>query len=130
MRGYLVLLVSATVLTAACGGDDGAQSAVDAPSASAVQPSAGQHPWRVVITRSDGRTQIAESVDRPVVCGAQEEPKVIFLCGTSWVEGQPLPIAWDFLPVLLEEGETYAIEGPETPAPESEQSPTPTSVPR
>jgi hypothetical protein len=82
-------------------------------------------PWRLVITHADGRTEVVESVDEPIICSSQEEPRVLFFCGTSAVEGQPLPVAWDFLPVNLDAGDTYRLEGPATPQPEPE-GPTPT----
>jgi len=87
--------------------------------------------WRLLVTRSDGRTEIHASLDRPIICGSQGQPKILFFCGTSNVQGQPLPIAWDFLQVNIDAGDTYAIEGPPTPEPiDDGGTPTPTVMGR
>jgi hypothetical protein len=85
--------------------------------------------WRVIITRADGTTEIHPSLDPPIICDQQEEPRMVFLCGTRYVEGQSLPIAWDFLPVYIGAGDTYTVETPAWLTPEpTPTTPTPTVI--
>jgi hypothetical protein len=83
--------------------------------------------WRLIITLADGTTETHFSADKPIICGSQEEPKVIFFCGTGEVDGNP--IAWDFLPVNIGAGDTYVIEPPGGPtATPGWDAPTPTVI--
>jgi hypothetical protein len=68
------------------------------------------------------------SLDEPIICGSEDEPRILYFCGTSAVEGQSLPVAWDFRPVNIGAGDSYRIEGPPTPTGSEARSPTPTVI--
>ncbi|MEO7666698.1 MAG: hypothetical protein ABIU97_06655 [Dehalococcoidia bacterium] len=127
---YFAQPLCAAFLTALLiGCSDDVNEAPEVPDSNDVGHSDKRGEWRLVITRVDGRIEVVDSLDQPIVCGSQEDPKIVFFCGTGFVEGQSMPVAWDFLPVNLDAGETYTIEGPATPR-RAEDSVTPTVIPR
>ena len=85
------------------------------------------HTWRLIVTRAAGQIEVVNSLDQPVICDTQDDPKIVYFCGTRMVEGQPLPVAWDFLPVNLDAGEMYSIEGPPTQPTQADKG-TPTAT--
>jgi hypothetical protein len=89
-------------------------------------PQSDETPWKLIIERADGSTQIIESVTSPIVCDQRDEPRIISLCADAMVNGQR--IAVDFIQVNLDAGESYSIEGPPTPLPIEDGTPTPTVI--
>ena len=83
--------------------------------------------WRLIITRADRTVETVLSSEAPQVCGSQEAPKVLFFCGRA--VGETRAPFWDFLPVNVGEGDTYAIESPRWLTPEpTPTTPTPTVI--
>ena len=129
MNGPSVLLASLALVAlsvSACrDSEDGAPSPIDTDPESFVSPTrtgdpsplANETPWRLIVTRADGRVEVHDSLDQPSVCDSREQPRILFFCGSSMVERQPLPVAWDFLQVNVDAGDTYVIEGSPTPVP-------------
>jgi len=114
------ILVGAAVGLSSCGG-----------SASPRQPStestdALDTPWRLVVVWGDGTTEVIESVSEPIICSTQENPKILYFCLEPIVNGRR--IFADFLPVNLDAGDTYAVEGPPRPS-EIDVDGTPTYTP-
>jgi len=130
-RFYLVntIGIGLVLLALACADGPGNGLPADSDSGSPASDQQSEH-WRLVITRRDSTIETVLSSEQPIICGSQEEPKVLFFCGRGIedVDGRPPPF-WDFLPVNTGAGDTYTIEPPErlTPGP-TPTTPTPTVI--
>jgi hypothetical protein len=126
---FLIASLLTAFMVACVNQEDAGQS--ETPNGEIQRTGQAKGNWRLIVTRSDGRTEVHDSLDRPIICGSREQPKILFFCGSSNVEGQPLPIAWDFLQVNVDAGDTYVIEGPPTAVPiDYGGTPTPTVIGR
>ncbi len=115
------ILVGAAVGLSACGGSA-------SPSKSSIESTdVVDTPWRLVVVRADGTTEVFDSVSAPIICSTQQNPKIVYFCLEPIVNGRR--IFADFLPFNVDSGDTYAVEGPPRPSQsDNDGTPTPTAI--